>query len=109
MSNANTERSGWFWRRGIGWLRSLCLVHGAFVPRSLPAAFYCSLRSPAHVEDTLLLAINAHHDADTVASMASTLAGALGPIMSQKDDSTSSVLRQAASVGPEIAEEASVT
>ena len=54
------------------------LRNGAFVLESVPAAFYCFLRSPDDLEETLLLAANAAYDADTVASMAGTLGGALG-------------------------------
>jgi ADP-ribosylglycohydrolase len=48
------------------------------VLESVPAALYCFLRSPDDVEEMLLLAVNAGYDADSVAAMAGTLAGALG-------------------------------
>ncbi|HUS13528.1 MAG TPA: ADP-ribosylglycohydrolase family protein [Chloroflexia bacterium] len=51
---------------------------GAFVLESLPAAFYCFLRTPDDVEASLLAAVNHARDADTVAAMAGTLGGALG-------------------------------
>jgi ADP-ribosylglycohydrolase len=54
------------------------LYNGAYVLESLPAALFCFLRTPRDVEETLLLAVNAGHDADTVAAMAGTLGGALG-------------------------------
>jgi len=54
------------------------LYNGAFVLESLPAAFYCFLRSPTDLEEALLVAVNAGYDADTVAAMAGTLGGALG-------------------------------
>ncbi|GAC1548923.1 MAG: ADP-ribosylglycohydrolase family protein [Herpetosiphon sp.] len=53
------------------------LFNGAYVLESLPAALYCFMRTPHDVEQTLLLAVNAGHDADTVAAMAATLGGAL--------------------------------
>jgi ADP-ribosylglycohydrolase len=52
--------------------------NGASVLESVPAALYCFLRSPDDVEEMLLLAVNAGYDADSVAAMAGTLAGALG-------------------------------
>jgi poly(ADP-ribose) glycohydrolase ARH3 len=54
------------------------LHNGAYVLECLPAALYCFLRSPNNVEETLLLAVNAGYDADTVAAMAGTLGGAFG-------------------------------
>ncbi len=51
--------------------------NGAFVLETLPAALYCFLRSPNDVEATLLLAVNAGYDADTVAAIAGTWGGAL--------------------------------
>jgi ADP-ribosylglycohydrolase len=54
------------------------LSNGASVLESVPAALYCFLRSPDDVEEMLLLAVNAGHDADSVAAMAGTLAGAMG-------------------------------
>ena len=54
------------------------LYNGAFVLESLPAAFYCFLRSPTDLDESLLVAVNAGYDADTVAAMAGTLGGALG-------------------------------
>lgn len=56
------------------------LYNGAYVLESVPAALYCFLRSPDDVEKTLLLAVHAGHDADTVAAMAGTLGGALGGV-----------------------------
>jgi ADP-ribosyl-[dinitrogen reductase] hydrolase len=57
-------------------LRSL--YNGAYVLESLPSALYCFLRSPDDMEQVLLLAANGTVDADSVAAMAGTLAGALG-------------------------------
>jgi len=56
------------------------LYNGAYVLECLPAALYCFLHSPNDVEEMLLLAVNAGHDADTVAAMAGTLGGALGGV-----------------------------
>jgi ADP-ribosylglycohydrolase len=53
---------------------------GAFVLESLPAAFYCFLRTPDDVETMLLTAVNHARDADTVAALAGTLGGALGGV-----------------------------
>ena len=50
--------------------------NGAFVLETLPAALYCFLHSPTDVEATLLLAVNAGYDADTVAAIAGTWGGA---------------------------------
>lgn len=54
------------------------LWNGAYVLESVPAAMYCFLRSPDNMEQVLLQAANAAYDADTVAALAGTLAGALG-------------------------------
>lgn len=51
--------------------------NGAFVLESLPAAFYCFAASPEDPERTLITAANGGYDADTVASMAGNLSGAL--------------------------------
>jgi ADP-ribosylglycohydrolase len=51
--------------------------NGAFVLQSLPAAFYCFLRSLDDAEQLLCTAVNGAHDADTFAAMAATLRGAL--------------------------------
>lgn len=48
---------------------------GAFVLQSLPAAFYCFLRSPDDSRQAILTAANCGHDTDTVASMAGNLVG----------------------------------
>jgi ADP-ribosyl-[dinitrogen reductase] hydrolase len=53
------------------------LWSGAFVLESLPAAFWCFLRHPRDPAETLRTAISVGHDADTVAALAGTLAGAL--------------------------------
>jgi ADP-ribosyl-[dinitrogen reductase] hydrolase len=53
------------------------LWSGAFVLESLPAALWCFLRHPRDPAETLQTAISVGHDADTVAAMAGTLAGAL--------------------------------
>jgi len=50
--------------------------NGAFVLETLPAALYCFLHSPTDVEATLLLAVNAGYDVDTVAAIAGTWGGA---------------------------------
>ena len=50
--------------------------NGAYVLESLPCALWCFLASPEDFEQTLFTAVNAGHDADTVAAMACTLAGA---------------------------------
>lgn len=52
------------------------LYNGAFVLESLPAAFWCFLRSPEDPEGALVTAADRGRDADTVASMAGNLAGA---------------------------------
>lgn len=52
------------------------LYNGAFVLESLPAAVWCFLESPENPEAVIVRAVNAGHDADTVASMAGNLAGA---------------------------------
>ena len=51
--------------------------NGAFVLESLPAAFYCFAASPDDPERTIVTAANGGYDADTVASMAGNLSGAL--------------------------------
>lgn len=50
--------------------------NGAYVLESLPCALWCFLASPEAFEQTLFTAVDAGHDADTVAAMACTLAGA---------------------------------
>lgn len=52
------------------------LYNGAFVLESLPAAFWCFLRSPEEPERVLVTAADGGYDADTVASMAGNLVGA---------------------------------
>lgn len=52
------------------------LWNGAFVLESLPAAWWCFLRWPDDPERVLVTAANQGRDADTVAAMAGTLAGA---------------------------------
>jgi ADP-ribosyl-[dinitrogen reductase] hydrolase len=49
---------------------------GAFALESVPAALYCFLRSPERPGEVLLIAANAGHDTDTIASMAGNLVGA---------------------------------
>jgi ADP-ribosyl-[dinitrogen reductase] hydrolase len=49
---------------------------GAFALESVPAAFYCFLRSPEDPGEVVLTAANAGHDTDTIASMAGNLVGA---------------------------------
>ncbi len=56
------------------------LYNGAYVLESLPSALYCFMRGPYDVEAMLLLAVNAGHDADTVAALAGTLGSALGGV-----------------------------
>ncbi len=53
-----------------------CTYNGAFALESVPAALYCFLRSPNDPRTVILTAVNAGHDADSVASMAGNLAGA---------------------------------
>lgn len=43
---------------------------------SLPCALWCFLAFPEDFEQTLFTAVDAGHDADTVAAMACTLSGA---------------------------------
>jgi ADP-ribosylglycohydrolase len=50
--------------------------NGAYVLGSFPCAVWCFLQSPEDFEQTLFTAVDAGHDADTVAAMACTLAGA---------------------------------
>ncbi len=50
--------------------------NGAYVLESLPCALWCFLASPEDFEQTLFLAVDAGHDADTVAAMACSLSGA---------------------------------
>jgi ADP-ribosylglycohydrolase len=50
--------------------------NGALSLESVPAAIYCFLRSPDDPRRVILTAVNAGHDADSVASMAGNLAGA---------------------------------
>lgn len=50
--------------------------NGAYVLGSFPCAVWCFLQSPEAFEETLFTAVDAGHDADTVAAMACTLAGA---------------------------------
>ncbi len=49
---------------------------GKFILQSLPAALYCFLVHPYDVESALLCAVNAGGDADTIAAMTGSLAGA---------------------------------
>ena len=49
---------------------------GAFVPESLPAAMFCFLRSPDDPREAIRAAAEHTRDADTVAAMAGTMAGA---------------------------------
>jgi len=50
--------------------------NGAYVLGSFPCAVWCFLQSPEDFEETLFAAVDAGYDADTVAAMACTLAGA---------------------------------
>lgn len=50
--------------------------NGAYVLESLPSAIWCFLASPEDFEQTLFGAVDAGHDADTIAAMACTLSGA---------------------------------
>ena len=50
--------------------------NGAYVLESLPAAWWCFLRSPEDPEQVLVTAVNGGYDADTVAALAGALAGA---------------------------------
>ena len=50
--------------------------NGAYVLGSFPCAVWCFLQSPDGFEETLFTAVDAGYDADTVAAMACTLAGA---------------------------------
>jgi len=50
--------------------------NGAYVLESLPCSLWCFLARPEDFEQTLFAAVDAGHDADTVAAMACTLSGA---------------------------------
>jgi ADP-ribosylglycohydrolase len=50
--------------------------NGAYVLGSLPCALWCFLASPEDFEQTLFTAVDAGHDADTVAAMACSISGA---------------------------------
>ena len=50
--------------------------NGAYVLGSLPCALWCFLASPEDFEQTLFSAVDAGHDADTVAAIACSVAGA---------------------------------
>jgi hypothetical protein len=50
--------------------------NGAYVRGSLPCALWCFLASQEDFEETLFTAVDARHDADTVAAMACSVAGA---------------------------------
>jgi len=50
--------------------------NGAYVLESLPCSLWCFLASPEDFEQTLFAAVDAGHDADTVAAMACTLSSA---------------------------------
>ena len=50
--------------------------NGAYVLESLPCVLWCFLASPDDFEQTLFGAVDAGHDADTIAAMAGTLSGA---------------------------------
>ena len=50
--------------------------NGAYVLESLPCALWSFLASPEDFEETLFAAVDAGHDADTIAAMACTLSGA---------------------------------
>lgn len=51
--------------------------NGAFALESVPAALYCFLRAPDDPAEVILTAVHAGYDADTVASMAGNLVGAV--------------------------------
>jgi ADP-ribosylglycohydrolase len=50
--------------------------NGAYVLGSFPCAVWCFLQSPEDFEQTLFTAVDAGYDADTVAAMACSVAGA---------------------------------
>jgi ADP-ribosylglycohydrolase len=50
---------------------------GKYVLESVPAALYCFLNSPSSFEETLLTAVNAGGDTDSIAALAGSLSGAL--------------------------------
>ena len=50
--------------------------NGAYVLGSFPCSVWCFLQSPEDFEQTLITAMDAGYDADTVAAMACTLSGA---------------------------------
>lgn len=50
--------------------------NGALVTESLPSALWCFLHAPEDPEEAIVAAANGGRDADTVAAMAGTLAGA---------------------------------
>lgn len=52
------------------------LYNGAFVLESLPSALWCFLHTPDDLEEVLVTAVSGGRDADTVAAMAGTIAGA---------------------------------
>jgi ADP-ribosylglycohydrolase len=52
------------------------LGNGAFALESVPAALWAFVRSPDDPRDAILAAVNAGHDADTVALLTGSLAGA---------------------------------
>jgi ADP-ribosyl-[dinitrogen reductase] hydrolase len=49
---------------------------GKFILQTLPAAMFCFLAHPYDFETSVLLAVNAGGDADTIAAMAGTMSGA---------------------------------
>ena len=48
---------------------------GKFILQTLPAAMFCFLAHPYDFESTILCAVNAGGDADTIAAMAGALSG----------------------------------
>ena len=50
---------------------------GKYVLESIPAALYCFLNTPMNFEETLLTAVNAGGDTDSIAAIAGALSGAL--------------------------------
>jgi ADP-ribosyl-[dinitrogen reductase] hydrolase len=50
--------------------------NGAYALESSPCALWCFLASPEDFEQILFTAVDAGHDADTVAAMACSVAGA---------------------------------
>ena len=62
--------------------------NGAYVLGSFPCALWCFLASREDCEQTLFTAVDAGHDADTVAAMACTLSGRTTVTPASRNDSS---------------------